>query len=171
MAFYKCVPIRKAEPPAVLPLYPLEDGTFSHTLYTITTSATGHVYLKNNSGNAFRSIYRPSYADSVNNRPEWFSLNRGDEVNLKFKNTHLEISGAENTFYTAFNFRKANSNSSSAYLSTKEFLANTFRDGFDKTFTMGADEHFGAYFAYFNYPCACELEFDIEMWVNGIRYI
>lgn len=135
-------------------LYPLKNGVYESSGYTIEITNNNHVKAK---GSIKESVNLTRLGENINFQPEWFSLEKHDICELILKNCIVSRDRAVHS-----NFRMANTNISSVFLIEINKGQNT------KQIAMNTKQSIGCFFLYFQLNA--EIEFDIEFWINGIRY-
>lgn len=152
------------------PLYQLKQGVSSFTGRN-TTVTGNNVVDKNTSGSTgARNMYlSDTYGGNTQPTATWFTLHSGDVVTLKWKNisyTNYYTSGSSST---AFGIRNTSGTSIIAIsISLTRNTTGTFADQ-ETTVTLASDENVAAVTFYMQRKS--DVTSDIEMWVNGIRYI
>lgn len=160
------------------PLYPLENGT-----HTFTSSSNSYIAVTNGNhikldrkvsgnSNTYASAY-PLSANTANitsssNRDKvsdtWFHLNTGDAWEIKLKNFHSGNTGQKMTI----GFRTTSSESIGFAINTGEFVRSNADKTFSGTIETGADV---GSLTFWWASFASTVEFDIELWINGVQYI
>lgn len=135
-------------------LYPLKNGVYESSGYTIEITNNNHVKAK---GSIKESVNLTRLGENINFQPEWLSLEKHDICELILKNCIVSRDRAVHS-----NFRMANTNISSVFLIEINKGQNT------KQIAMNTKQSIGCFFLYFQLNA--EIEFDIEFWINGIRY-
>lgn len=159
-------------------LYPFENGSKTFTTQSetsVTVTSGNHIYLNvpkiytnngegelvnlshisKNSNNARGSVNN----SCINNQPVWFTIPSGAECTTKLLNVSI-ISG---TKVPSMNFRIANTS-----LGPSPTLGVN-PDSYETSGVLTADTSMGCFYAYI--PEIMTVEFDIEFYVNGERWI
>lgn len=161
-------------------LYPFENGsrTFAINCDTDVVITNGnHVFIEarsvkspNNVGEMVNlshisknaiSSYGPTNSGNINNQPIWFTIPAGVECTTKLLNVSI-ISG---TKVPTMNFRIANASTSVGPSPTLGVNSNSY----EANGVLASDTNVGCFFAYI--PENMTVEFDIEFYVNGERWI
>lgn len=135
-------------------LYPLTNGWYESPRYTVHITNNNHVKVKAFAGESV-NLTRLGYV--VNSQPKWFILQKHDVCKLIIKNCILKIDRSVHS-----NFKIANTSLSSIF---KNELINGENPN---ELVMDTDQTIGCFFLFFQ--SNAEIEFDVEFWVNGIRY-
>lgn len=155
--------------------YPLENGTHQFTKgyggdcdITLTVSAGNHVHCdivvpKDNMNANIGDISENTngihnVAGNVHNRNPKFSLKAGDVIRT------VVTLGSQHTCTTAFSVYLAKANGTTS----KDIFSG--KTSAEKTITLTADMDVGAIGMWVN-TAVCVLDFDVEMYVNEVRYI
>lgn len=135
-------------------------GHYFQTTYLTAEATHNHVKVAHRSGGAGQSI-------SLNlggglSCPEWFKINAGSTVTITYKN----VVNANNIEWNA-NFKKTSSSTSLSY----GIGDGTHLSGATVTVTPTADQSVGCFFVYARLTSGTYIEFDVEITIDGVRYI
>lgn len=149
------------------PLYPMGYNK-SNNEYLQISGNNGHVLFEkyaNLSSDYFISLGIISIGTSagvLNNKPVWFTINSGSTVVIKVTNVVNP-----NGITWNLNFRKANASTSLGY-----GIGNgTHINGENISITATSNDEVGTLFLYISRGVIGVLEFDVEITVDGVRYI
>ena len=135
-------------------LYPLINGWYESPRYTVQITNNNHVKTKAFAG---ESVNLTRLGQVVSSQPKWFILQKHDVCKLIIKNCILKTDQSVHS-----NFKIANTSLSSIFKNELINGENT------NELVMDTDQTIGCFFLFFQ--SNTEIEFDIEFWVNGIRY-
>lgn len=149
------------------PLYPIGYNKSSNE-YLEISGINGHVKFErytNNSSDYYISLGLIGIGTSagvLNNKPVWFTISAGATVVIKITNVVNS-----NGITWNMNFRKANAGTSLGY-----GIGNgTHINGENISITATSNDEVGTLFLYVAHGTIGVLEFDVEITVDGVRYI
>lgn len=160
--------------PEVKALYPFKNGTFTYDDVTLTVSNGNHVKLTRTASANRLELCLSDYTinkvlsgwENVYAQYNWFKLTAGDEVVLKRCNTIVN-SLADTEVKSYVRIFKPWSNESIA-----TYDKGLLREDETHTFTVESDGYVGCIIIDIEWSVgALDVEFDIEMYVNGERYV
>lgn len=162
--------------------YPLKNGAHNFTDGTILTITNGnHVKLERGtsfSGFANLSDYEKntnnptSNNSAVNNLPAFANLQAGDDVKLKIKNISITTSSNSGNYYFSIGVRTANASATIPNFSTgNKYTYLNYDAGIEVDVSIESDVGCGCVFAYIADNKLQTIEFDMEITVNGIKWV
>lgn len=135
-------------------------GHYFETIYLTAEATLNHVKVAHRAGGAGQSISL-NFGGSLQ-CPEWFKINAGATVTIEYKNV-VNPSGA---VWNA-NFKQANSTTSLSFGIGDE----AHLDGAKVTVIPSTDLSIGCLFVFVRLTSGNYIEFDVEITVDGVRYI
>lgn len=154
----------------ILPLYQLEQGRFQKSDYSSSIEVTdNHVKINGLINNEFFGITPLGISVSyVNNKPVWLTVPSGSECVLKVSNIVDTTPKSNNT--GALNLREANKATSLDFGTGNINFKNVSEKIVTRKTTR--ENRIGSLFMYsLNTDTDAILEFDVEFYVDGVRWI
>ena len=161
------------------PLYPLTDG--SHTFKTSTHESTAtvsggrHFHIacasgtidggKINLSNIQNNLGQNGNVGNINNQSEIYTLSAGDEVTLTASNI------VANAGVTSFKLGLRNTATGNVVAQGGDNITANVAGETTVTAVVESDASVGCLYTYWTISEATELEFDVVMTVNGVRYV
>lgn len=135
-------------------------GHYFQTTYLTAEVTHNHVKVAHRSGGAGQSI--GLNLGGTLNCPEWFKINAGSTVTITYKNVVNPSSKDWNA-----NFKQSNSTTSLAF----GIGDGTHLNGASVTVIPTTDQSVGCLFLYVKLTSGTYIEFDVEITVDGVRYL
>ena len=161
-----------------LPIYPLESGVAEFRDGTILEATNGnHIKLtRGTSYNGFSNIGKVSInsnnpivnSNAVNNQPEFARIYSGDNVKLNITNIQYDTTATAVSMYWAIGIREANG--SVAVISTGNITSHN-NDDVLMDFNIEQEKGCGSIFLYLTDSMCKSFECDVEIIVNGIKWV
>lgn len=162
--------------------YPLKNGISNFTDGTkLTVSGGNHVKLER--GTAFngfanisdyeRNSNNPtSNASAINNLPAFANVQSGDNVKIMLKNISISTTSVSGYNYFSFGVRTANASVSIPNFSIgNQMTYSNYDEGINVDATIDDTVGCGCVFIYLADIGLKTIEFDVEITVNGIRWV
>lgn len=153
----------------ILPLYQLEQGRFQRSDYNSIEVTGNHVKINGLISNWFFGLTPLGIGVTyINNQPVWLTVPSGSECILKFSNIVCITQGSINKI--ALNFREANKSTSLDFGTGNFNCKNVSEKIITKKTTR--ENRIGSLFLYsLNTDTDAILDFDVEFYVDGVRWI
>ena len=162
--------------------YPLKNGISNFTDGTkLTVSGGNHVKLER--GTAFngfanisdyeRNSNNPtSNASAINNLPAFANVQSGDNVKIRLKNISISTTSVSGHNYFSFGVRTANASVSIPNFTIgNQMTYSNYDEGINVDATIDNTVGCGCVFIYLSDVGLKTMEFDVEITVNGIKWV
>ena len=162
--------------------YPLKNGVHNFTDSTILTVSGGN-HVKLERGTAFngfanisdyeRNSNNPTAnASAVNNLPAFANVQSGDNAKIRLKNISILTTSVSGNNYFNFGVRTANASVSIPNFNTgNQMTYSDYDEGISVDATIDDTVGCGCVFIYLTDVGLKTMEFDVEITVNGIKWV